>query len=59
VTDRSPWGENVPEPDPPPTAELLAEAEAETRERIESERTDQMLWERFAHRLTADGNLIR
>jgi len=57
--DRSPWGEDFPEPDPPPTAELLVELEAETRERIDTERTDKALWERYANRLAADGTLIR
>ena len=61
MTDKSPWGEmgHFPEPDPPSTQELLVELAEETRERIDTDRTDKALWERYANRLAADGTLIR
>jgi hypothetical protein len=62
-TDPSPWAElggTLPEPDIiEPTAVLVEQDQQEQALIRLQEFHDERLWERYAHRLTANGSLIR
>ena len=56
----SPWADGSVADEPiETTAELLKIADQERMERESDEIRNRRLWEKFAHRLTLDGDLIR